>query len=84
MDKDIRIVIAQRGWVFVGRYLERGDKVVITNAQNVRRWGTKKGLGELAASGKLDGTVLDPCGEVEIHKLAVIGTMKCNIEKWDL
>ncbi len=81
---DVRIVIAQRGWVFVGQYEERGDKVLLHRAKNVRRWGTTKGLGELAAKGPLDATVLDEAGEVEIHSLAVVATLRCDPERWPL
>lgn len=84
MEKDIRIIIAQRGWVFVGWYAKRGDSVVLTRAKNVRRWGTTKGLGELAAGGPLETTKMDDAGEVELHQLAVVATLKCNPEKWDL
>lgn len=82
MEKDIRIVIAQRGWVFVGLFEERGDNVILTRAKNIRRWGTKNGLGELAAQGPLPETKLDVAGEVSMHKLAVVGTLKCNPERW--
>ena len=63
-----QIVIAQRGWVFVGE-VERsgGDDVTITNAKCIRRWGTTKGLGELALNGPLKSTVLDPMGTVRLH-----------------
>lgn len=84
MDKDIRIVVAQRGWVFIGLYAEDGDNVTLTRAKNVRRWGTTIGIGQLAAEGPLPATKLDPAGEVTLHKLAVVASLKCNPEKWDL
>lgn len=43
-----QIIIAQRGWVFVGDVQRADDDVTITNAQCIRRWGTTRGLGELA------------------------------------
>ena len=44
----VRIVVADRGWVFVGNVEEHDDKsVTITNCRNIRRWGTTMGLGEL-------------------------------------
>lgn len=44
-DSPVRIVIAQRGWVFVGRYSTDGDQVYLDNARVIRRWGTTAGLG---------------------------------------
>ena len=37
---EIRIVIAQRGWVFVGRVSREEHEVVMRDAKNIRRWGT--------------------------------------------
>ena len=75
---DRKIVVLQRGWVVVGLVEEDGDKIVIHDAAVVRRWGTSKGLGELAAKGPLPETVLDPAGRVEAHKLAVVLTIDCT------
>ena len=75
-----RIVIAQRGWVFVGRYLEDGDDVTLTDAAVLRKWGTTKGLGELSG-GPLAETVVDLAGTVRLHRLAVVATLDCG-EGW--
>lgn len=77
-----QIVIAQRGWVFVGDVERSGDDVVIVGAQCVRRWGTTKGLGELAKNGPQPNTVLDPMGTVRLHVLAVVASLDCEEEKW--
>ena len=79
---DRKIVVLQRGWVVVGLVEEDGDKIVIHDAAVVRRWGTSKGLGELAAEGPLPETILDPAGRVEAHKLAVVLTIDCVEEAW--
>ena len=73
-----KIVVLQRGWVVTGLVQEDGDKIVIHDASVVRRWGTTKGLGELAAKGPLPQTVLDHGGRVEAHKLAVVLTIDCD------
>ncbi len=73
-----RIVIAQRGWVFVGGYAEDGDEVTLTNAKVVRQWGTTKGLGELALNGPTSKTVLDDAGVVRMHRLAIVATLDTN------
>ena len=78
---DVRIVIAQRGWVFVG-YYKQGAEVVLSKAQCIRRWGTTRGLGEIAAAGPTKDTVLDPHGTVRLHPLAVVATIQCEATKW--
>ncbi len=72
-----QIVIAQRGWIFVGDVSRTETDVVIENAAVVRRWGTKKGLGQLAQDGPTEETRLDPCPAVRIHPLAIVATMDC-------
>ncbi len=78
-----RIVVLQRGWVVVGD-LDRSEapQLKLTNASVVRRWGTKKGLGELAANGPQKDTVLDAAGTLEFHELAVVTTFVTEPEKW--
>jgi len=71
---EVRIVILQRGWVVVGRWHRDGDDVTLTSASVIRRWGTSKGLGELA-NGPLSETKLDPAGTIRCHILAVVAAM---------
>ena len=78
----IKIVIGQRGWVWVGRYAEGGDQVVLTDARCIRRWGTSKGLGELVG-GPTAKTVLDPAGTVTVHRLGVVASYEADPEAWD-
>ena len=64
MQSGLKIVVADKGFVFVGMVLEGdGPEVVITNTHNLRRWGTTRGLGELV-SGPTDKTEHDPWGTV--------------------
>lgn len=81
---NIQIVIAQRGWVFVGEVSEEGDKVIIKKAKNIRRWGTTKGLGEIAMGGPTAHTVLDDMGTVTLHVLTIVARIDCNGGKWSL
>ncbi len=78
----LRIVIGQRGWVWVGRYAQEGEQVTLSEAECIRRWGTSKGLGELAAEGPRPNTVLDPAGTVRLHVLAIVATLDCNEDSW--
>jgi len=67
-----RIIVADRGWVFVGDCVDNDDgSVTINNAKNIRRWGTKKGLGELA-SGATSGTTFDEYGTVKTVAVVTI------------
>ena len=72
-----QIVIAQRGWIFVGDVTRAENEVVIENAAVVRRWGTTRGLGQIASEGPTPHTILDPCPTVRIHPLSVVAAMDC-------
>jgi len=78
----VAIIIAQAGWVFIGRVTREGDQVVIHEAQNVRRWGTERGLGQLAFEGPTPSTALDHYGTVRLHVLAVVAAVECSREVW--
>jgi hypothetical protein len=81
--RTIKIVVLQRGWVVVGEYAESDGKAFITCASVVRRWGTTKGLGELAANGPLTNTVLDRAGVVTVPLLGVVLAVDCDPVKWE-
>lgn len=82
-DGDIKIVVLQRGWVYVGNFTrDDGTGCKLTNASNIRVWGTTKGLPELV-NGPTKTTVLDKCdGVVEFDWLTVVHTITCNSSKW--
>ena len=68
----------------VGDLAEDGEsKVRLENASVIRRWGTTKGLGELALDGPQKQTVLDACGVVEVHPLAIVLRLPCETAKWN-
>lgn len=79
-EMGLQIVVLDRGFVYVGNVTVTGDTVRIANARNIRRWGTTKGLGQLANEGPTDKTVLDPVGEVTAHQRAVIHFIKCTLD----
>lgn len=81
-DGDVKIVVLQRGWVYVGRLSKEGNTCRLNNAYNIRTWGTTKGLPELV-NGPTSSTKLDKCeGVVEFDWLTVIHTITVNEEKW--
>jgi hypothetical protein len=70
---EVRIIVADRGWVFVGNCQDNEDgSVTITNARNIRNWGTTKGLGELS-NGPLPDTKHDEYGTVRCVPIVTIG-----------
>ena len=77
----IRIVVLQRGWVYVGRYHRTGDECTLTNASCIRTWGTTNGLGQLV-NGPTEITKLDKAGTVRFHIAAQVNTLDCVEEKW--
>ena len=83
MKRDIRICVLHRGWVLVGDYSRTGDYVKLEKPSVIRIWGTTKGLGQIAADGPLQNTVLDPEPECEFNVQQVIRTISCSGEKWE-
>jgi hypothetical protein len=85
---DIKIVVADRGFVYVG-YVEPTAETsdayftVMKKAHNIRVWGTTKGLGELV-SGPTSSTKLDKVGSIKIPNRAVISIIDVEQSKWKL
>lgn len=80
-DGDVKIVVLDRGFVYVGRVEVEDDFVIIGNAKNIRLWGTSKGLGELV-NGPLKDTKLDPVGTVRAPLRALISLIDVVESKW--
>lgn len=67
------IVLGNRGNVVVGDLSIKGGSGILSNASVIRRWGTTKGLGQLAIDGATDDTIIDPCGSFEFELLTTCG-----------
>lgn len=78
----IKIAILQRGWVFVGKFSQKGSKCTLTDAYNIRRWGTTKGLGELAENGPTADTKIDKINDVSFHELTAVALIDCDEKVW--
>lgn len=78
----VRIIVLQRGWVAVGRFYQCGEACRLDNAFVIRRWGTSKGLGEIAEKGPLTNTVLDAAGTLRFHALTIVCQFDCNQQGW--
>ena len=76
------IVVLDRGFVYVGDTTVDGEWCLITDARNIRRWGTTKGLGELALSGPQAKTQLDAVGTLRAPLRAVISIIDTDGAKW--
>lgn len=67
-----RIIVADKGWVFVGDCTDNSDgTVTINNARNIRVWGTTNGLGELT-TGPTKNTKHDAYGTVRCTPIITI------------
>ena len=77
------IVVASSGWVYVGNVEVSSEWCTITNAKNIRRWGTTAGLGEIAKNGPNEGTKLDDYGNVRLPISSIIGgIIDADESKW--
>ncbi len=83
--KNPRIYVMERGWILVG-YPSPGEDFLFLNldrCHTIRRWGTTRGLGQLAAEGPQPETILDSEGDgVEIRRTAIYRSIRCNPEAW--
>jgi len=80
--KGYAIVVVDRGFVYVGDVEVGEDWCIVRSASNIRKWGTKCGLGQLALYGPTGETILDPCGTVRVPKHALISLLDTEQDKW--
>lgn len=81
----VRIAVVDNGFVFIG-ILDciqtlHGSMVIISNAKNIRSWGTSKGLGELK-DGPLSQTITDEVGTMTVPLSRIVFTFATNAKKW--
>lgn len=77
------ITVLDRGWVFVGRLDNKVEGGIrLSNAACIRRWGTTKGVGELALHGPQSSTVLDEAGTVTVPASSVVCLIDTSEELW--
>ena len=77
-----QIVILQRGWVVIGDLSKTGEEFTLSNSQIIQRWGTTKGLGQLALEGPQRETKLASAGTMRFHELTVVARMDVDVSKW--
>jgi hypothetical protein len=78
----LKIAVLDRGFVYAGLCHTEGGALVITRALNIRRWGTRQGLGELATMGPQAATKADPAGTIHAPLSAVIHLIDCAPDAW--
>jgi len=81
-DEGSCVVVLERGFVYQGAVTISDGWVLIDNAKNVRCWGTKNGLGELAIKGPQSETKLDQCGNVKAPLAQLISLLPCKTTNW--
>ena len=72
------IVVCDRGFVLYGRISIADNYVTIRECCCIRRWGTSRGLGQLAIEGPQPETQLDPQPPTRVHELQVVQIIDCG------
>ncbi len=72
-----RIYVLTGRWVLIGETAFQDSHVRLTDASVIRRWGTTKGLGQIALEGPQKETVLDACGTVTFPVSAILFSIDC-------
>jgi hypothetical protein len=79
---EIKIVVLDRGFVYVGRYHTDGEQATIYGARSLIRWGTTKHLGELV-HGPTGGTKLGESCTVQASRSKVVHTIEVEQDAWN-
>lgn len=82
--KGFAVVVLDRGFVYVANVECDAEWCVMTNAHNIRVWGTTEGLGELVRNGPTSKTKLDAVGTVRAPMKSVISVIDSEPSKWNL
>lgn len=77
----IKIVVIERGFVYVGRLESTEDGYIIHSARSLIRWGSSQHLGELI-NGPLQNTKLGAPCTVRVHDRQIIHTIEVNNDAW--
>ena len=80
-DTEIKIIVLDRGFVYVGKPSTGNDMLLIERARNIRQWGTTKGLAELI-NGPTNKTVLDATMTVRVPLCAVLQQIDVDQGSW--
>jgi len=78
----LSIVVADRGWIYIGRAEQENDWLTILDARQITRWGTTKGLNELV-NGPTSNTKLGAPASIRVPMRAVITVIPVVANKWE-
>jgi len=79
---EIKLVVLERGFVYVGRVSEAGGITTIRGARSIIRWGTTQHLGEIV-NGPLENTKLGASCTVTARTTPqVLHTIEVSQEHW--
>jgi len=77
------IAVLDKGFVYHGNLTVENDGwFVLENVKNIRRFGTERGLGQLAISGPTSETTLDPCKTVRGMVGGIMHIIECDDDAW--
>lgn len=80
---NFNIVVLDRGFVYIGDTEIKDNMLFVSNAKNIRIWGTSgKGLGFLADGPTNDTRADDVLGVIQAPLHAVIHLIAARKEKW--
>jgi hypothetical protein len=82
-DGPIKIVVADRGFVYIGKLTEDDKYITLNEAKNIRAWGTVCGLGQLV-DGPTSSTKTDKVGTIKFPVRAVISIIDVDQKKWNV
>ncbi len=82
-EHGLKIVVLDKGFVYIGIVYTDGEWVVIQKAHNIRRWGTTNGLGQLAKHGPTADTRLDRVGTVKAPFHVLQQLIDVEVNAWE-
>jgi len=77
----IKIVVIQRGFIYVGRLEETEDGITIRGARSLIRWGSSQHLGELV-NGPLENTKLGASCTVLVRDPQIVHMIEVDQDGW--
>lgn len=81
VDGPIKIVVLERGFVYVGKVVEDAERITIHGARSIIRWGTTGHLGGLVDGPLVETKLGAPC-VVTARIQHVIHTIEVNQNGW--
>jgi len=83
IDHGFCLVVADRGHVWVGNARDEGDYTIVTDARIVRRFGTDRGLNQIANEGPTAKTIVGAPATLKVARWAIIAIIPCEASAWN-